>query len=88
MRSDRIYLDPIEARCEPTNCHSDIRDRCARATAPILVGSPVSDFSINFALGRAAPKTPLTVCVSFRLPQTRPGTTTAPKVHEAIKGIA
>lgn len=45
-RSDRINLARDVSRCEP-NKRGPAASKCARATAAILQGSPVGDFSDN-----------------------------------------
>ena len=45
-RSDRIPLPRDVSRCEPAK-RGPGASRCARATAAILQGSPVGDFSDN-----------------------------------------
>lgn len=45
-RSDRVYLDPNEARCEPRN-GCQIKDNCARYLAALPpAGAKLADFSL------------------------------------------
>lgn len=53
-RTGRIHLDAAEPRCHPLARQCQMGAQCARRVAPIVTGSPLTDYSLGVNGGTGA----------------------------------